>query len=540
MAEFKNEFTFRKFSEEGRESDFNSLFERAVDEAERDWLGREYPLYVGDRKITLDSKLTERSPIDGRVICTCQKAGREETRLAVESALQAFDKWQGLGYIKRSRLMMKAADLFSKNKFLLSAVLSIENGKNRLESMGEVDEATDFLRYYSLQMLKNKGYSESVYLHGSRVKVKLGFHGSPGRGERVSHLMKPYGVFGVIAPFNFPVSISTGMSSGAMITGNTVVFKPSSTGNMSMLSGVLLYHLFTDAGIPPGVFNYVSGPGAVVGDELATNSTVSGIVFTGSMEVGMGMISKSYSLGQNKEFIVEMGGKNSTIVSDSADLEGAAAGVVAAAFGFGGQKCSALSRVYVQNDVSERFMELLIQNAREIKVGNPLERDVYMGPLISREAYERFEWALNLAGRDGKVIFGGRALKTGLDGYYVEPTIVKLSHGHELYRKELFLPFLLVDSYESFEDALRMANDSQYGLTAGLYSRKKSEIAIFKNKISAGVVYINRYSSATTGAIVGFHPFVGWKGSGTSGKGTGGRYYLLQFLREQSISESAA
>ncbi|MEM0123736.1 MAG: aldehyde dehydrogenase family protein, partial [Conexivisphaerales archaeon] len=235
---------------------------------------------------------------------------------------------------------------------------------------------------------------------------------------------------------------------------------------------------------------------------------------------------------------VEMGGKNSTIVSDSAYLEGAAAGVVAAAFGFGGQKCSALSRVYVQNSVSERFMELLTQKAREIKVGNPMERDVYMGPLISGEAYERFKSAVELAARDGKIIWGGGTLKAGLNGYYVEPTIVKLSHGHELYRKELFLPFLLVDSYESFEDAIRMANDSQYGLTAGLYSRKKSEITMFKKTISAGVVYINRYSSATTGAIVGFHPFVGWKGSGTSGKGTGGRYYLLQFLREQSISES--
>ncbi len=540
MAEFRNEFTFRKFSEEGRENEFNSSFEQAVVEAEREWIGKEYPLYVGDREITLDSKLIERSPIDGRVICTCQKADREETRLAVESALRAFEGWRDMGYIKRSRVMMKAADLFSKNKFVLSAVLSIENGKNRFESMGEVDEAIDFLRYYASQMIKNKGYSETVYLHGSRVKVKLGFHGSPGRGERVSHLMKPYGVFGVIAPFNFPVSISTGMSSGAMITGNTVVFKPSSTGNMSMLTGVLLYHLFRDAGIPPGVFNYVSGPGSVVGDELAISNSVSGIVFTGSMEVGMGMIKKSYNLGQNKAFIVEMGGKNSTIVSESTDLEGAAAGVAAAAFGFGGQKCSALSRVYVQNDVSERFLELLAQRARSIRVGNPLQKDVYMGPLISREAYERFEWAVGLAARDGKIIWGGRALKMGLDGYYVEPTIARLSHGHELYRKELFLPFLLVDSYQSFEDALRMANDSQYGLTAGLYSKKKNEITMFKNTISAGVVYINRYSSATTGAIVGFHPFVGWRGSGTSGKGTGGRYYLLQFLREQSISESAA
>jgi len=537
MREFRNEFTFRMFSEKGRENEFHSLFEQAIEDAMRDWIGKEYPLYIGDSEVTTESKLTERSPIDGSVICTCQKADRKETRMAIDSALEAFNEWGRISYIKRARLMLKAADHFSKNKFVLAAVLSIENGKNRFESMGEVDEAIDFLRYYSLQMLKNRGYGDAVYLHGTRTKVRLGFHGSPGKGERVSRPMKPYGVFGVIAPFNFPVSISTGMSTGAMVTGNTVVFKPSSTGNMSMLTGAMIYHLFRDAGLPPGVFNYVSGPGTVVGDELATSSSVSGIVFTGSMEVGMGMIKKSYELGQNKAFIVEMGGKNPTIVSDSADLEGAAAGVAAAAFGFDGQKCSALSRVYVQSGIAKRFIELLIERVKEIKVGNPLERDVYMGPLISSEAFERYKWAVELAKNDGKIIYGGNVVKTELNGFYVEPTIAELRHGHELYRKELFLPFLLVDYYESFEDALKMANDSQYGLTAGLYSKRKKEIAAFKDSIKAGVVYVNRYSSATTGAIVGFHPFVGWKGSGLTGKGAGGPYYLLQFMREQSISE---
>ncbi|MGC8558359.1 MAG: aldehyde dehydrogenase family protein, partial [Nitrososphaeria archaeon] len=225
---------------------------------------------------------------------------------------------------------------------------------------------------------------------------------------------------------------------------------------------------------------------------------------------------------------------------EGADLEGAAAGVAAAAFGFDGQKCSALSRVYVQANVAKRFVELLIERVKEIKIGNPLEREVYMGPLISSEAFERYKWAVDLAKRDGKILYGGNVVKIELDGFYVEPTIAELKHGHELYRKELFLPFLLVDYYESFEDALKMANDSQYGLTAGLYSKRKSEIAAFRGSINAGVVYINRYSSATTGAIVGFHPFVGWKGSGITGKGAGGPFYLLQFLREQSISEISA
>ncbi|MGC8557944.1 MAG: aldehyde dehydrogenase family protein, partial [Nitrososphaeria archaeon] len=278
MTEFKNEFTFRKFSEEGRENEFHLLFEQALEDAKRDWLGKEYPLYIGDREITTEGKLTERSPIDGRVICICQKADRKETKMAIDAAMEAFDEWGKMSYIRRSRLMLKAADHFSKNKFVLSAVLSMENGKNRFESMGEVDEAIDFLRYYSLEMLKNRGYGDTVYLHGSRARVSLGFHGSPGKGERVYRPMKPYGVFGVIAPFNFPVSISTGMSTGAIVTGNTVVFKPSSTGNMSMLTGVMIYHLFRDAGLPPGVFNYISGPGTAVGDELATNSSVSGIV----------------------------------------------------------------------------------------------------------------------------------------------------------------------------------------------------------------------------------------------------------------------
>ncbi|MHB1830770.1 MAG: aldehyde dehydrogenase family protein, partial [Candidatus Micrarchaeaceae archaeon] len=421
-----------------------------------------------------------------------------------------------------------------RRKFEVSAILSMENGKSRYESVGEVDEAIDFLRYYSADMIKNKGYVRRNALPASTASVKSGFQGAPGRAEKVCIAMKPYGVFGVIAPFNFPVSISVGMSAGALITGNTVVFKPSSTDNMTMLTGIEIYKIFADAGVPPGVFNFVTGPGSEVGDELAVNSKVKGIAFTGSRATGINMLKKSYDLDRQKVFVVEMGGKNPVIVSKYANFDNAASGIASAAFGFAGQKCSAASRVYVHESVKEQFISKLLDSVRAFKVGDPLRKENYMGPLISGTALERYKKAAQGAASSGRVIYGGRQVDVGLDGAYVEPTVVEAEHGNRLFHEELFLPFLMITTYNKFRDAIAMANDTDYGLTAGLYSEKNGEIKEFLRDIEAGVVYVNRETSATTGAIVGLHTFVGWKGSGLTGKGSGSRFYLQQFMREQS------
>jgi 1-pyrroline-5-carboxylate dehydrogenase len=535
-ATFENEFTYKKFLESGKEQEFDRLFDDAVNAAKKEF-GKKHPMYIGGKEVFASETIVEKSPIDGTVIGQFQKGTREHARQAVKAAGDAFDKWSNTDYKERAALFRKSADVFASHKFELSAILSFENGKSRYESVGEVDEAIDFMHYYANELEANKGFARKTSLSQSTVKVSAGFQGAPSsKSEKVQIRMMPFGVFGVIAPFNFPVSISTGMSTGAMITGNTVVFKPSSSDSKTMLVGLKLYEYFKEAGIPPGVFNYVTGPGSEVGDELVVNRDVAGIVFTGSREVGTGMVMKAYGLGLQKTFVIEMGGKNAVIVSKNSDIDTAVGGVASAAFGFDGQKCSATSRVYVQESIKEMFISKLIDRSRSFHIGNPLDKSVYMGPLISGNAFKTYADAVDNAKASGRVLYGGNKIDTGLDGFYVEPTIIEVRPDHELVRKELFVPILIVQGYKDFSDALKQANDVEYGLTAGLYSKNRKEITEFMNRIQSGTVYINRDTSSTTGAIVGLHTFVGWKGSSVGSKGSGSKFYLQQFMREQSMS----
>jgi 1-pyrroline-5-carboxylate dehydrogenase len=522
--------------EEGRGEEFDRLFDGAVDGVNKT-LGAVHPIYIGGKEAYSTTTLVEHSPINRNInIGYFQKGGREHAKVAIAAALAAFETWQHVGYKERAGLFTKFAELVSKNKFELGAVLSLENGKSRYESMGEVDEAIDFTRYYVNELLLSKGYLRKTSSVASKARIDSGFQGAPSNAEKVRIALRPYGVFGVVAPFNFPISISTGMSVAAMITGNTVVFKPSCTENMTMLSGFRLCRLLAEAGLPEGVFNFVTGPGSEIGAELVENKDVSGIAFTGSRSTGLEMIRKSYSLNQQKVFVVEMGGKNPAIVSKTADIDAAASGVASAAFGFSGQKCSALSRVYVHESVKEMFISKVIERMRAMQIGNPLNKNVFIGPLISEQAFSRYTSALEKIKASGRLLYGGNTVDTGLAGSYVEPVLAELRQSHELVHDELFVPVLLLIPFKSFDEAVRMANDTEYGLTAGLYSKNKKEIELFSKKIEAGVVYVNRSVSATTGAIVGLHTFVGWKGSGLTGKGTGSKLYLQQFMREQSVS----
>ena len=533
---FRNEFTYKTFLENGKEAEFDSLFDREVENVKKEF-GSKYPMIISGKDVYSTENLVEKSPIDNStVIGYFQKGTREDARRAISAAQGAFKEWGSTGYKNRAALFKHAADVFSKNKFRLAAILSYENAKSRYESIGEIDEAIDFMRYYAEELESNKGYARKTALAESTTKSQLGFQGAPSDAEKVAISLKPYGVFGVIAPFNFPVSISIGMSVGAMITGNTVVFKPSSSDNMTMLTGFTISKLLKEAGLPDGVFNYITGPGSEVGDELVVNKDVSGIVFTGSRDTGLKMISKVSGAGMQKVFVVEMGGKNPAIVSKYADIDSAVSGVASAAFGFAGQKCSALSRVYVHVSIKELFLSKLIEKVRSFSIGDPLKKENYIGPLISESAYKRYTDSVERIRSAGRILYGGNAVHAELNGYYVEPTIAELRHDHELFHRELFVPILLVDSYKDFGDALIKSNDVEFGLTSGLYSKNRKEIKEFSNGIQSGVVYINRSISATTGAIVGLHTFVGWKGSGLTGKGTGSKFYLQQFMREQSVS----
>jgi 1-pyrroline-5-carboxylate dehydrogenase len=346
-------------------------------------------------------------------------------------------------------------------------------------------------------------------------------------------MLRPYGVWAVIAPFNFPSALSGGPSGAAMVAGNTVVYKPSSD---APLTGVMIARAMRDAGVPAGVFNMVMGPGESVGAELQENEGVDGITFTGSFEVGF-QLYKTFARRYPKPVIVEMGGKNPAIVSRHADLDEAAEGVMRSAFGFSGQKCSANSRVYVQNEVLEDFQRRLVQKTEQITIGDPTLRENWLGPVINEKAVSRYVKAVGEAQQDGRLLIGGeRVTEDGLDsGCFVAPTIAAgLPNDHRLVRDELFLPFTVIQGVDSVEQALDLANDNVLGLTAGIYSEDRDEQLQFLDRIEAGVAFVNRRAGATTGAWPGIQPFGGWKGSTATGKAGGGYYYVQQYMREQS------
>lgn len=516
---FENENTLARFMSERAEGEFHDRYEKAL-EAVRSEFGRKYPMIIGGRQVTTSQTVQEYSPIDTRVlIARLPVGGSQHARQAVSAAKKVFEGWARTDYLERVRLMRAAADIMSERKFELAALVSYENGKNRYEAMADVDEAIDFVRFYSEEMERNKGYETPMK--------------SAGLNEKSVSVMKPYGVWGVIAPFNFPAAILVGMTTGAVITGNTVVVKPSSNTPVIAFKFV---EIMKQAGLPDGVINLVIGSGSKVGGELVTNRDVAGIVFTGSREVGYSM-AKQFSSARPKPLIAELGGKNPAIVTETADVGKAAEAVMKAAFGYGGQKCSACSRVYVHKKVKNEFIKKLVERTRQLPVGNPLEQNTYVGPLANEDAFRKYQKYARIAAKEGKVLAGGSVKKDGdlKHGYYVEPTIVSdLPKKHRLFKEEMFVPILCVADYEKFDDAIRMANDADYGLTAGIFSGRHEEIREFLDCIEAGVVYVNRQASATTGAMVGCQPFGGWKDSGTTGKGTGGPHYLTQFMREQS------
>jgi 1-pyrroline-5-carboxylate dehydrogenase len=286
------------------------------------------------------------------------------------------------------------------------------------------------------------------------------------------------------------------------------------------------------------VFNFVTGPGRTAGQELIDNSDIDGIVFTGSMEVGMNLLRDNSKRAIPRPVIIEMGGKNPAIITAKADLEKASDGVYRSAFGAQGQKCSACSRVYVDKSVRQKFVDALVEKTKKIKIGNPLERDVWMGPVVNPGALKTFEDAVAKAKADGgKILVGGNRLMTEPfnHGYFVEPTLIDgLPKSHDLFKQELFVPLTVLTDVISLDEAIKLANDTEFGLTAGIFSEDQGEIEKFFNEIEAGVTYANRRSGATTGAWPGINPFGGWKASGLTGRGTGGPWYVQQFMREQS------
>ncbi len=498
-------------------------YEAAMEKFERE-LGKHYPMYIGENEVWSENgEFDHKSPIDTSIIVGRFQVGtRSHAKLAVTAAKKAFPEWSEKSWQERVRIMNKAAELIDERKFDVAAAITYEVGKNRIEALAECWEAIDAIKFYSRIMEKNNGY------------VKKMDGGGP--GEDCTVVSKPLGVWPVISPFNFPFMLASGMALGVLITGNIVILKPTSE---APLTGLMLYRVFRDAGVPAGAINYVTGPGPNFEHEFVSNREVAGIAFTGSRDVGMRLY-REFLTQQlyPKPMVLEMGSKNPVVVTSSADINKAVEGTTRSAFGFGGQKCSAASRIYVHSAVREIFIKALLERVEKLVVGDPREKDVFLGPVIKKEVLDKFGVALVDAEKaGGTVLTGGKVLNAGKfsKGYYLSPTIITgLPANNRLFKDELFMPLIVIDEFKTIEEAIVKVNDTEYGLTAGIFSEDPIEVQTFMNQAKFGVIYANRSGGATTGAWPGAQSFTGWNASGATGRGIGGNHYLLNFLRDQS------
>lgn len=495
-------------------------FDAALEKVEADF-GHSLPMIINGEDRFSDATFDVVAPAHtSRILARLPKGSHQDVDDAVAVAKAYQPEWAARTPEERVAIIHQAANKIRERKFEISALMIHEAGKSRTEAIGEVEEGADLLDYYADIYLENNAYVKPM--------------GNEDPRERNRSVGRPFGVWGIMAPFNFPHALAAGPIAGALVTGNTVVFKPASA---TAYSGYLLARTLLDGGIPAGAIQFVTGGGEQVGSYLVHHPGIDGVVFTGSKETGMELYN-SFSTVFPKPIIIEMGGKNPTIVTKNADLTKAVEGVVRSAFGFSGQKCSACSRAYVDEAVYDEFMDRLVKRTGELVVGEPSDKATFVGPVIDETAVKRYEDAIEIAKADGGTVrFGGARLTDGdfAEGTFVTPAIVdNLPLNSDLFKRELFLPFLVVAPVESLEQAVKESNDVEYGLTAGIFTEDKDEIDYFFDNIEAGVIYANRKGGATTGAWPGSQAFSGWKGSGSSGKGALGSYYPSLFVREQS------
>ncbi|WP_197376199.1 aldehyde dehydrogenase family protein [Mycolicibacterium baixiangningiae] len=470
------------------------------------------PHYIGGRELVGDVLIERFDPCvpSARVGAACE-ATAEQVTTAVEDAHAARGVWRRTPFPERVGALRTARETVAFALVELAAIVSAETGKTRVEAIGEANEVLDMIDHYCRLMEDNDGYCAPLASTAS---------------EQNSDVMVPYGTFAVITPFNFPIALTVGMVSAAIVTGNTVVLKPS---DKTPRSTATVARMLAEQ-LPDGVLNIVHG-GAEVGRMLAA-STVDGIAFTGSAKVGWDLIETRAPSGLPRPVLAEMGGQNPAIVTGNADLAAAARGVARSAFGLSGQKCSACRRVVVDAAVAEEFTALLVSEAEALTVGDPLLAATSLGPLVDDSIGAQVDQSLAEAERDGKVLTGGRL---PIAGNFFAPIVVSdLPMGHRLTREELFAPFVTVTRVDGLDAAISEANAVEYGLSAGIFSTDQAEIDRFLDEIEAGVVYVNRAAGATTGAWPGKQSFCGWKRSGSHGKGGLGNWYLQSFMREQS------
>jgi len=485
-------------------------------------LGQQQMMLIGGKDVRADETFEDRTPIDTRtVLAIMQKGSEKHAQMALEAAQKAFPIWSKTPWQERVRLLRKAAGLIEARLFELGAVMSLEVGKNRMEALGDVQETADLIYYACDEMEANEGYVRQM------GKDPLPYHDSTN-----TSVLRPYGVWLVVSPFNFPFALTGGPTGAALTAGNTVVCKPATDTPWIVR---LLVECFRDAGLPDGVINFVTGPGRTLGQALVDSPLVDGVTFTGSFDVGMKLFQDFGHRNYVRPVILELGGKNPTIVSRNANLEDAAAGLVRSAFGLQGQKCSAGSRIIVEAPVHDELVARLKELTEKLSIGDPTDRKTFLGPVMNRASYEDFQtFSKELAGA-GRIVTGGELVTSGdlAPGYFCQPTLAAdVPFSQRLWQHEMFVPIATIGKVNSLDEGMEIANSVKYGLTSGFYG-SETEVEWFFENIQSGLAYANRPQGSTTGAWPGFQPFGGWKGSGSSGKNAGGHYYLPLYMHEQ-------
>ncbi len=485
----------------------------------RSQLGREYDLIIGGHRVRTQDKIVSLNPArPSEVVGVHQKAGKEHVEPAMQAALKAFESWSRTSWDERIALLFRTTELLRERKFELMACLVYEVSKNWAEADADIAETIDFCNFYAFEALR---------LSRAKAPVQL-----PGEHDQIAYI--PLGVGAVIPPWNFPCAIMAGMTLASIVSGNTVILKPSSD---SPTIAAKFVEILEEAGMPEGVVNFCPGAGGSFGDAVVAHPKTRFIAFTGSREVGLRInkVAADRAPGQIwiKRTILEMGGKDAIVVDADADLDAAVEGVAISAFGFQGQKCSACSRAIVDGRIYDKFLERLKSRVERMPIGDPAE-NVYMGAVINEGSMKSIMNYIEIGKRDGRLITGGeRDTKAG-DGYFIRPTVIAdIQPGSKLEQEEIFGPVLVVIKSKDFENGLDIANDTEFGLTGAVYTNSPEKIALAKREFHVGNLYINR---KCTGAIVGAHPFGGFNMSGTDSK-AGGPDYLLLFTQMKSIGE---
>jgi 1-pyrroline-5-carboxylate dehydrogenase len=512
MIEFRNE-PFTDFSKEENRLAFENALAKVKSE-----LGKEYDIIIGGEHIKTDRKVKSINPSNvDEVIGIINEADKELAEKAMQVALKTFETWKRVSPEARARILFKAAAILRRRKHEFSAWMVYEAGKSWPEADADTAEAIDFMEFYGREML--------------RLSERQPLTSIPGEDNNLYYI--PLGVGAIIPPWNFPLAIMVGMTTSAIVAGNTVVLKPATPTNVIAAK---FLEILKDAGLPDGVVNYVPGPGKEVGEYLVTHPMTRFISFTGSKEVGLRIneLAAKRAPGQKwiKRVVAEMGGKDTIIVDEDCDLELAADAIIKSAFGFSGQKCSACSRVVAHENVYDQLLNLVVEKTKQLKVGEAKDLSIDMGPVIDENAYNKILEYIEIGKKEGRLMCGGG--KAEGNGYFIQPTIfADVDPNARIAQEEIFGPVVAFMKAKSFDEALEIANNTEFGLTGAVICRDRMKLEKAREEFHVGNLYFNR---KCTGALVGVHPFGGFNMSGTDSK-AGGRDYLLLFLQAKVVSE---